>query len=333
MSRTRKIRVLFRAAAGSRGGYGHLVRCGVLARAMGVPREIVLRGSAETGRVARRLGWALVRDAEGALVGDPPDLIVVDDPSAAQAVRWVRRARRHNIPVATIHDLGLTRVPSDLQIDGSLTRIPGSTPAELQGPEFAILDPSIPEMRARKPPRDPHRVLITLGGGAHVRMAGATLARRISSVIPNAQIVLAAGFEPFQRQPLPPRCRWIVAPAGMADALATAAVAVVAGGLTLYEACALGTPIVAMPVVPAQRFTIRAAAAAGAAIDASASTPAQTLTRAADGVVRLLTRPGEAARQGARASRLVDGEGAARVARHLEALAASSLRRERRHVA
>ena len=68
-------------------------------------------------------------------------------------------------------------------------------------------------------------------------------------------------------------------------------------------------------------------------IDASASTPAQALTRAVDGIVRLLTHPGDAARQGARASRLVDGAGAARVARHLEALAASSPRRERRHVA
>jgi spore coat polysaccharide biosynthesis predicted glycosyltransferase SpsG len=124
-----------------------------------------------------------------------------------------------------------------------------------------------------------------------------------------------------------------VAPAGLADALATAAVAVVAGGLTLYEACALGTPVVALAVVPAQQFAIRAAAAAGAVIDASAPTPAQAITRAADGVVRLLTHPGEAARQGARASRLVDGAGAARVARHLEALAASSPRRERRHVA
>jgi len=37
--------------------------------------------------------------------------------------------------------------------DGSLTRVPGSIPAELQSPEFAILDPSIPETRARKPPR------------------------------------------------------------------------------------------------------------------------------------------------------------------------------------
>jgi hypothetical protein len=82
----------------------------------------------------------------------------------------------HHIPVATIHDLDLARMPSDLQIDGRLTPLPGSIPAELPGPELAILDPSIPETRARKPPRAPHRVLITLDGGAHVRTVGAARA-------------------------------------------------------------------------------------------------------------------------------------------------------------
>ena len=57
------------------------------------------------------------------------------------------------------------RLSSDLRIDGTVTQGRGSVPADLQGPEFAIHDPIIPEMRSRRPPRDPQRVLITLGGG------------------------------------------------------------------------------------------------------------------------------------------------------------------------
>ena len=74
-------------------------------------------------------------------------------------------------------------------------------------------------------------------------------------------------------------CRWIAAPTVSADALATASVAVVAGGVTLYEACALGTPAVALAVVPAQRLTTaRGLPRAGAAIDADA--PASRAGRA-----------------------------------------------------
>ena len=48
-------------------------------------------------------------------------------------------------------------------MDGGVTRARGSVPADLQGPEFAILDPIVPDIRARRPPGDPQRVLITLG--------------------------------------------------------------------------------------------------------------------------------------------------------------------------
>ncbi len=273
-------------------------------------------------------------EAERYLAAASPNLIVIDDPSAAEAARWVRRARRHGIPVASVHDLGLARVPSDLQIDGSLATVRGSRPADLQGPEFAILDPAIPEVRARRTPRVPGKVLITLGGGAHVRALGARLATRIAAAAPAAEIDVAAGFTRSRRRPaLPPRCRWIVAPAGLTDALASASVAVVAGGVTLYEACALGTPTVAFPVTRAQRPTTAAAAAAGAAIDAAAPAIARAMDRAADGVAALLAEPARAAEMGARGIALVDGRGAARVASHLRALASIGARKDRRHVA
>jgi len=322
---------MFRAAAGPRCGYGHLVRCGALASALEVHREISLRGPAPARRVARELGWSLVDHAAARLATHPPELLVVDDPSAIDTARWVRRARQCRIPVATVHDLGLTRVASDLTIDGGLGQIPGSIPADLQGPEFAILDPIIAETRVRRPPRAPRRVLITLGGGAHVHAIGARLATCIARAAPDTDIDLAGGFTQRRgKAPLPPRCQWIDARTGLSQALATASVAVVAGGVTLSEACALGTPLVTMAVTPHQRFATQAVARTGAAIDASAPTRSQSIQRAASDVAYLLANLDRRAELGHRARQLVDGLGASRVVRHLHALTLSSMGWHRR---
>jgi spore coat polysaccharide biosynthesis predicted glycosyltransferase SpsG len=101
-------------------------------------------------------------------------------------------------------------------------------------------------------------------------------------------------------------------------------VAVVAGGVTLYEACALATPVVTLAVVDAQRITTAACAARGAAIDASDPDPGAAVARAADAVRALLDRPDARLCLGMAAGRLVDGLGTARVVAHLRALVLAS---------
>jgi len=165
-------RVLFRTAAGPRRGFGHLARCGVIARVLGTGRDLSLRGSAVTVRAAKALGWRVIAHA-----GTPaallrrlvPVMLIVDDPSARAALGWVRAAQRLRIPVASVHDLGLGRAGADLTIDGSLRLPAGRRPADLQGPAFAVLHLEIEALRARARRREPNRVLIALGGGAHIR--------------------------------------------------------------------------------------------------------------------------------------------------------------------
>src|SRR5262245_31960422 len=116
-------RVLFRAAAGPRRGFGHLMRCGVIARVLGCGRDLSLRGSASSARAARSLGWRLLGErgtAEKILRRFAPTLLVIDDPSTRAAISWVRAARRLGIPVASAHDLGYGHAGADLTIDGSL---------------------------------------------------------------------------------------------------------------------------------------------------------------------------------------------------------------------
>jgi spore coat polysaccharide biosynthesis predicted glycosyltransferase SpsG len=144
-------------------------------------------------------------------------------------------------------------------------------------------------------------------------------------------VEIAAGFSVRRSVPLPANCRWLVARRGLAEALARAHIAVLAGGTTLYEACALGTPVVALPVVGAQRRTVRAFAATGAIVAVDAARPERALARAAREAAALLADPAGATRLARRAARLVDGRGAERVAQRLRALAAS--RRELHHAA
>lgn len=312
--------ILFCAAAGPHRGFGHLIRCGVLADALGVRRDVALRGSLDTVHAAVRQGWT-VHDGSDHLVADlSPDLVIIDEPSGAHASDWVRQAHAIGVPAVTVHDLGLGRVTSDLSIDGSITRLHGTRPADLQGPAYAILDPAIAALRARSHGRLRDRLVIALGGGAHVRDIGLRLATELSRELPKLRIDLAVGFAVTAPPALPRHCRWLRSPRDLKRALATASMAVVGGGITLYEACALGTPTIAIAVVPAQRLTIHAFDRAGAVIDASASTRGQVVARVVDAARMLAEDPSTATLFGRRARQIVDARGTARVVRRVRAL-------------
>lgn len=314
----RSATVVFVAAAGPRRGFGHVIRCGVLADALGVPRVLALRASPSARRATTRLGWTL-RDPRTVLAASPA-LLIVDDPSSTETARWVRRARQSGIPVATVHDGNAHISRADIVIDGSL--LATARPGRLTGVRFAILHERIEALRRASRPRNSRRVLIALGGGAYVRRIGVRVARAIVRVRPDAGVELAAGFlfDPRRLPVLPAGCRWVVVRRGLAERLAAASVAVVSGGITLYEACALGTPTVAVAVVPAQRPAILAAAALKAVLVPAHSSAGPDPDAIAAAVDTLLSSPARAADLGQRGRTLVDGAGTRRVAAHLRRL-------------
>jgi spore coat polysaccharide biosynthesis predicted glycosyltransferase SpsG len=93
--------------------------------------------------------------------------------------------------------------------------------------------------------------------------------------------------------------------------------------MTLYEACALGVPTVAVPVVAAQRRTVEGFAARGAILAAPLPAAARAVSArvVAEHVATLVSRPDLARRHGRTARAIVDGRGAVRVARAIEWLA------------
>jgi len=199
----------------------------------------------------------------------------------------------------------------------------------LNGSRYYIVDRRLAAVRARRRhrPRRCPRVLVALGGGHHVRRIAGRLVEALRAGCPGAVVTVASGFVPG-RAPVLPYARWQSAPRGLVALFSGADVAVVAGGVTLHEACAAGVPAVGLAVVPEQGPAIAWFARQGAVIDAGGPPDSEAATRrAARGVRKLLTNPAAAHDMTEGARRLVDGRGAVRVANRIVQLVAK-LRRK-----
>lgn len=310
------MRVLFRAPAGARRGFGHLLRCRSLARALGVRPLIAIRGTRQSVDVALRLGCDVVtQPTDRVLTAIAPDVVVVDDPVPAHAASWMKAARGSGALVVGVHDLGIGWLGGDLLVDGSIVPAPAiRRRGGMTGAAFAILDPGlavVPRPGVRR-----SGVLVTLGGGPRAHTACA-IAAEIGRRAPEVGVRIIGGFVSAGPPKgawrlLPPNVTWVGASSNLAEELASAAVAVVGGGMSLYEACALGAATVAVPVVPAQRPTVAAFVAAGAALGRPRG-PMRPALIAAD-ALQLLGERGLQRRLVRAAQRLVDGQGAVRVA-------------------
>jgi spore coat polysaccharide biosynthesis predicted glycosyltransferase SpsG len=312
MTPSSDLRVLFRVAAGPRRGFGHLVRSISLARAMGVRPLLSLRGPAEVQDTAIALGADVLTDgAPRSVTLLRPDVLVVDDPIASATRPWVAAARRAGTVVVTIHDLGLGFAGGDVVIDGSVTRrarVP-SPRVGLTGARYAILDPSLAASSGRRRADRERRVLVALGGGPRREIAR-SIAEAITAADPRARIRIAGGFAVAPSEATK-NITWISPRRGLGDELSRATVAVVGGGVSLYEACALGVPTVTVPVVASQMPTVRAFARRGAAV----AMPLRAAgDRTAAEVIALLDDPRRRAILRRRSMRLVDGRGAERAA-------------------
>ena len=313
MATSSDLRVLFRAPAGPRRGFGHLVRCRSLALALGVRPLIAIRGGQRARAAARALGCDVIAGSPAAVIARvAPQVVIVDDPIAANARRWIACARRAGCRVVTVHDLGLGACEGDLVVDGSIVKaaLPTSARTYLRGPRYALLDPAFASpLRAVRHPRAP-RVLIALGGGPRAAL-GYAIARAVHREMPWVSIRIAGGFAVASAAHRH-RIAWTGPLNGLAGELAACDVAVVGGGVSLYEAGARGVAAVGVPVVVPQRPTVRGFVTAGAALGDSSTAP--DAERVARDVVRLLRQPALRAALAAEGRKLVDGRGADRVA-------------------
>ena len=237
----------------------------------------------------------------------------------------MRAARRYGAPVAAILDRGVGASGADLAIDGGLDP-PGHIGAArvLCGPRYMVLNPAFATARRRRLRGRGRSVMITFGGGAHAAYASG-MAAVLMRVLGAGRVQVASGFV---RRRGGERLRPAFESAHV-ERLAQADVALVAGGVGLYEACCLGVPTVAVAVTPAQRGAGRAFAKLGAVVDAGmltglrAGPTAPQVRRVVREVTGLLGDAHAQRRIALRARRLVDGRGGVRVAAALGRLAVS----------
>ena len=312
--------MIFRVAAGPRIGFGHLVRAVSLSRTMGTTPVVSLRGGATARAAARRLGCLLTDlPATDAMTVHAPKVLVVDEPRASAAEGWVVAAHRHDVPVAAIVDNGVGAHDTDLVIDGGVRTGPetGERTRCLRGPRYMVLDPIFLTTRRRRRRQTNHgTVAIALGGGAHARYAKG-VAAELGDMLGTDRVRVAPGFAGRHSTGAENRQTHTAL-------LADADVALVGGGVGLYEACCLGTPTVAVAVTPAQRGAIRTFARLGAVVDAgslNADDSEATSSRLARTVQRLLEDRLRRAHLTFQARRLVDGRGSLRVATAIQRLA------------
>lgn len=318
-----ELKVLFRAAVGPRRGYGHLLRCRALARALGVRPLLSIRGPEGSTDLALRFGCDIVNGPPHRLIRSLQlDVLIVDDPEPRLAARWIQAARAAGVAVASIHDLGLGCHDADLLIDGSVvSSFDARSRRTATGTKYAIVDPTLTQNAKAAGAR--RGVVISLGGGPRAEMACA-IATEIARRARDVEVRIVGGF--VARRPAGhgagrrlSNVVWVGASTNLASELGSASVAVVGGGVSLYEACALGTPAVGVPVVASQRPTVAGFIKRGAALGRARSTVVPH--KVADDALRLLRQERLRKFIARAARRLVDGRGAVRAAAAIARLA------------
>jgi spore coat polysaccharide biosynthesis predicted glycosyltransferase SpsG len=303
--------ILVVADGGEQAGLGHL------SRSTGVAAALAARGldvacrvyGAPTSVDRHGIGWEPLNDArEIEKLADLYALVFLDSYLVPRQVieSMARRTR-----LAATHDFGDPPPGAELVVSPAAEGPNG--PGRLCGLRYACLEPAFwnpPPPRRRDAVE---RVLVTTGGGDPGGLASAIAAAAVAA-IPAAGVELVRG--PYAD---------LVAPAGvelvgpgeiMREALARADLVVCGAGQTMLEACALGTPCLAIVLANNQALSARALERSGAVMlvdptddprlrETLAALAADKESRAA------MSRAGQEA---------VDGAGAARVAAAIERL-------------
>lgn len=335
-------RWLFRVASHRNSGGGHVARSGVLARALvDAGADVVLQldpDSPDGEARIRALGLTCI-DANQPLQG-PWSGSVLDGYAvvANEAESFARVAPT----LVVIDDFLEPPVCASLVVNGAVhldgDRV-GTIPA-LLGPRYALVDPRFVALRgggkAQNPGAPVNSILVTFG-----RLDPDDMTSRVLSALERAggaarlTVVASSAWPQFPAladfaRALGERIRLATDIADMAPLLEAADFVVGAGGVSLMERLAAGRPSVTFSIADNQRLFVEGASRLGCTVDGGR---AYGETSTVENLAALLGAvlddgPARAAMASA-AKTLIDGQGAARVARELIGLAEKrSMRRQ-----
>ena len=290
------------ADAGPTAGLGHLSRTGAVAvalRSRGVEIRCLAWGADEP--IERDgLRWEALARAES-----PPGqgVVVLDSYEvSAESVRGSPPIPR----LVLMHDRDAVAEAEIVTSTVGREDAPGRL--RLFGLAYACLRPSYWGVPERQTADSVRRVLVATGGG-DAGGAAAGLAEAAQEAVPDAEVAVLRG--PYASGELPGGVVAVEDPPSLFDELVAADLIVTAGGQTLLEAAAAGTPAIAVVTAENQRSQTEAVASADAAVIAE---PGAGVSAAVGELAADETRRAALAKHG---QQLIDGFGALRVGFHV----------------
>lgn len=259
-----------------------------------------------------------------------PDWLIVDHYGIDAA--WQRQLRPAVGHIMVIDDLADRPHECDVLLDQNLApagaaRYDGLVPAHcarLCGPRYALLREEFAAARATLPARDGtvRRLFVFLGGADQHNDTGSVLAALAGMDNLETDVVIGAAnphHATLARQCAAlPGVRLHRQVDNVAALMAQADLAIGAGGGAMWERCSVGLPAIVLALAENQRPGCAALAEAGGALYLGESGP-DSGTRLAAALQVARASPWLLRQMGATGLALVDGEGAARVARRLVA--------------
>ena len=317
--------------AGPQIGFGHLKRCLILAREICDFARVffILRPDDQwSGSLIEAQGHEYQNTDFSGLQCDHshcPSAILIDTRVSDGVDAFIRTARKNNVPVLSLHDMGLNPLYSDIAVDGSII---GTSRRDLparkifSGAAYMVLDPAYSSLRREslRIEKEIRSIFISLGGGNAQKyflrvLDGLRLwAKGIEREI---EVVGMSGFvdwgqDAFNEENLRPlRFRWESGSA--AGFLRKSDLAVTAGGISAYEALCTGTPLLALSWDSFQQAAVDRMAESGCCVNLGAGDDLapEFLARLLEKLDGDVSAREKTARIG---MEIVDGRGAGRVA-------------------
>jgi spore coat polysaccharide biosynthesis predicted glycosyltransferase SpsG len=330
-------RLLVRLDANGDIGFGHAVRCARLLRTLRTPIRLIVMGDGK--QIVQLFGNAEIVPFCGgtssewvcAMNAAAPDAVLVDLPLRAE--RPWSAIRSLGVPVAAIDDEGGV-LDADLVINGTVLeayhRYEGLRPScrTLIGPQFTLIDGAF----VRHPwsrPAD-RSIAVVVGSGERARDWAFLLARDGLRRAGGGAVtmIVGAGFSGAGE------LRQVAQPAGfnlrqgmsadeLADVLARSAVALTTGGMVVYEALAVGVPLVAFPQIENLKPELGWFAARGC-LGNLGYDGGMDMARVNRMIAVLLDNSASAAAQSRAGHAIIDGRGMSRAAQALDEFLASA---------
>ena len=343
------MRLLLRCDGGPATGVGHVVR------SLAVAEEAVARGHEVTlsGRLEGELLRALVTAVGPALAVVPAadddaltglaldhDVVHLDHyelaPTLLATVRSGAQATGARGPVVSVvADGPFGAQPADVLIDptvgADLVEPPAPGRWHLRGGRFAALRRAVTQTRGGPPPEGPVRVLVVMGGTDPLGCAPHVVRALDRCGVPvDATVVSAPGTAGELTEAA---AHWghgvlrVTPPlADLPAAMAAADVVVTAAGTSMWELSAMRRAMAVVAVVDNQRIGYDQVVRAGAGVGLGGAADLRDTDRVVALLLPLLVDPGARERAAQAAHRLVDGRGAWRIVRMLEAAVAAGPR-------